>query len=303
MRVLTFSATLFCIACLGASAVAEDVDRAVALFAEGRAALDRDDVKGAYTKFSEAARLAPKAGGILLNLALVEERLGKSAAAFEHFTQAVDLVDDEARRQLAREHAQALRGRVASLRVEVDPQAPQGTRVQLDGAEVSRESLGRDVTLSAGEHVIDVSAPDRSIRHITVNLTGGESKSLYVAPGAAEAASSSSSSSSSSARKALTVVAFGVGAVGTGLGVATGIAALNDKRTVDEQCHGTSVCDSPAGVNAAADGRVVSALSTVGFIVGALGIGAGFALLFTNKPASHTTLSVAPGSAWLRGTF
>src|SRR5579864_5178160 len=72
-----------------APARADDNERAARFFSEGRALLEKNDVQGAWTKFSEAERLAPKGAGILINLGLCEERLNHPGAAYDHFQRAI----------------------------------------------------------------------------------------------------------------------------------------------------------------------------------------------------------------------
>jgi len=68
---------------------------------------------------------------------------------------------------------------------------------------------------------------------------------------------------------------------------ATGIMALGKKSTTDEQCSDKLHVCTPEGRDAASSGRTLAVVSTVGWVVGALGIGAG-AHSYRSKPDGIT---------------
>jgi len=98
------------------------------------------------------------------------------------------------------------------------------------------------------------------------------------------------------------VVAFGVGAVGVGVGTVTGILAFGKASDLKDKCP-ENPCPSE-NQPLADSSRTLGTVSTVAFIAGGLGIGTGLVLLFL-KPGAKTTSStgvrVGPGWAALRG--
>jgi hypothetical protein len=89
-------------------------------------------------------------------------------------------------------------------------------------------------------------------------------------------------------------VAYGLGAVGVGVGTYFGARALGDQRTADDNCP-QDRCN-PAGSSANAGAIQSANLSTAGFAVGALGIGLGTVLLLTR--GTTTVPSTATTAPW-----
>ncbi|WP_437809438.1 tetratricopeptide repeat protein [Sorangium sp. So ce1078] len=85
-------------------------------------------------------------------------------------------------------------------------------------------------------------------------------------------------------------IAFGLGAVGIGVGAATGLVSLSKVSDIKERCEGQRC---PAELKGEADSATtLGHVSTVGFIVGAASAAAGVVLLVV-RPGGH----VAPDAA------
>jgi hypothetical protein len=165
------------------AARADDTERATRLFTEGRALLDRNDVEGAYARFNEAATLAPRGAGILINLALCEERLGRPVAAYEHYQRAASVLEpSDDRRPFALDHAKALRPKVALLRITASG-APSGLQVVRDDRTLGPDDIGQEEAVDPGPHTVDVQSPGRAPRRYAVTLGAGDARTLAVAPG------------------------------------------------------------------------------------------------------------------------
>jgi tetratricopeptide (TPR) repeat protein len=245
------------------SARADDTEKAVRLFSEGRALLEQKNVQGAYEKFSEAERLAPKGAGILINLALCEEQLGKPASAYEHFERAVAVLDAaDDRRTFAADHASALRARIAMLTIVLAPTAPRSVEVRRDGRPLPTSGLGRPEAVEPGVHVIDVHAAGRSDRRVEVTLRAGEATSVQAdagevaavpgtdasagAPSQANAptpASDVQSAPSTSTRTALTLGLGGIALAGLGVGAYFEASGWSKRAGLDA-CNGSCAQDS-----------------------------------------------------------
>jgi hypothetical protein len=106
------------------------------------------------------------------------------------------------------------------------------------------------------------------------------------------------------------LVAFGVAAVGVGVGSYLGVLALDDKRDLDRTC---ALGSCPESSKPLYDDAQRSALwSTVGFGAAIAAAGAGAAYLIFAKPRESTRapatsaplgVVVGPGSIGVEGTF
>jgi hypothetical protein len=79
--------------------------------------------------------------------------------------------------------------------------------------------------------------------------------------------------------------AFGLGAVGLGVGAFFGIDAMSKKSESDDNC--TPGCNQK-GVDLSHDARTAARISTVGFGVGLVGVGVGTWLLLTSGGSAET---------------
>ena len=73
----------------------------------------------------------------------------------------------------------------------------------------------------------------------------------------------------------------------------TGAMAIQRKTTVKNECP-AQVCRSMAGVDAAAQGKTLSLVSTIAFVTGLVGIGVGTYLVITGGSESTPAVAVAP---------
>ena len=96
-------------------------------------------------------------------------------------------------------------------------------------------------------------------------------------------------------------VALGVGVVGVGLGTVFGVLATQKKNDLEDACGAGKQC--PANQQDTLDsGKTFGTVSTVGFIVGAVGLIAGGYLFFTSG-GSSTKSAAATASALKPGVF
>jgi hypothetical protein len=111
------------------------------------------------------------------------------------------------------------------------------------------------------------------------------------------------------AREGLSVpVAFtgGVGVIGLVVGLVGGGLAMSAKSDIEAHCSGTA-CDAE-GKRAADRGQAFAAVSTVGFVLGALGIGGAIALAITDTggrrgPQRGTSVSFGLTASGIGGRF
>jgi hypothetical protein len=166
-----------------ARAEARDPAAAEALFREGRRLVKERQYLPACAKLAESYRLDP-AAGTLLNLADCEERLGRTASAWEHFrTGADELANNDPRRAAAHARAGALERLLPRLTVTLAAGAPDRTEVSRDGVTLGAASLGVALPLDPGPHRLIARAPGHEPREIAFELRPAEHRSMAIEPG------------------------------------------------------------------------------------------------------------------------
>jgi hypothetical protein len=143
------------------------------LFLEGRALMIEGRFADACPKLEESQRLDPR-GGTLLNVAVCHERLGKIAAAWGEFRDALATARAEGqpkRERLAEERLSAIEPRLPWLLVSVTPGGRAGDlTVAIDGATIPPIAWGKEMPVDPGEHRVTASAGGRQFFHTTVVL-------------------------------------------------------------------------------------------------------------------------------------
>src|SRR5262245_57391445 len=153
-----------------------DPAAAEALFRAGREAAERGDHRAACAKFGESNRLDP-AVGTVLNIAICEEQLGRLAAAWQHYQEAIQgLPPSDDRLPLALERAKNLEQRVPRLTIRLASSAPSGTRVYRGEVELGPASFGVPLPLDPGSYVFAVEAPGREPKRFSVKLGPSENR-------------------------------------------------------------------------------------------------------------------------------
>jgi hypothetical protein len=246
--------------------------------------------------------------------------VGKLASAFEHLKTVITLLAaNDPRVKLASEKIDAIAPKIPRLRITPAPGAPDEMTIDRDGqGPVPIAKLGGQIFLDPGNHVLVVSAPQRSPNRYTVTLGLGEVRTLPIEPGASleaprvvpaplapTAPQPPPAAAGSPVQARIGAVSIGLGGALLVMGAVTGGLALADKSTVQSDCHGTNVCDSQAGVDAARRGGTVAIASTVGFIGGVALAGTGIALVVTARRSRAPASAIVPhpgGLAW-QGAF
>ncbi len=135
---------------------------AEALFDQGLRLMDAGDFAAACPKLDESQRLDPGIG-TLLYLGECYMSLGKTASAWMSFREAAFQArrsGETEREATAVRHADELRQRLSFLVIELD-EPPTGTRIELDGQELSMHLLDTPFPVDPGDHTLVVSAPGR----------------------------------------------------------------------------------------------------------------------------------------------
>ncbi|HEY3500119.1 MAG TPA: hypothetical protein VGK73_35760 [Polyangiaceae bacterium] len=251
----------------------------------------------------------------------------------------------------AAEEVKAIEPRIAALTVRVEGgEGKADVAVLLDGAPIPAILVGAPQPIDPGEHKLEAGAPGLRSTPTTVVLADGERKSvtlaLVSAPGApalvvapapagepaagpaapppqnepvATSAPPTQDRGTGDGKSGMRIgsyVAFGVGAIGLGLGTVFVLQASSKRSDADakfEECGGATGCTTDNPLSAEVDELDNSAdsaktLGIVGFAVGGVGVATGVTLLLLSsgnkeKPAASIQPWVGFGSAGVKGRF
>jgi hypothetical protein len=288
-------------------------------------AYEAGDHAAAQDLFHRAYALVP-APTLALREARALEKLGRLVEAVEAyvrttrtpiapgapevFQQAVN----EARDELAR-----LRPRVPRLKVSVEGAASSDLEVAIDGKPLRRELIGVGTPIDPGTHSVTASTASGSGASTSVSVKEGEETAivLRLEPGKAPVRAPPRSegavgvperavADTGSSQRTWAIVGFAAGGVGIGVGVVTGLMATSRHSKASDACaENRCASGSPAAEDVEAF-RSLRTVSTIGYVVGAVGIAAGTTLLLT-APKERKTAWVSPylgpAAAGVTGSF
>ncbi len=270
-------------------------------FRLGREALNRGDHWLALRLFRTSHGLEPGRGK-LLNIAICEERLGLFASAFKHLQEVLpQFPAEDDRAPVVKQQLDAVSPKVPYLKIQLTPRAPSGTTVTLDGEPLAPESLGVDMPIDPGRHVVAAAAGATEQRY-PLTLTAGEHRALEVTLPAGMPEPSGSAPDTPAPRNAvwtLGIIALGVGGVSLAAGAGTGAAAMAKRASTVELCpRGPTLC--PASVQPDIDAYDrLGAASTATFILGGALVTTGVVLVVTarrgEKPAASAWVAPVLG--------
>jgi hypothetical protein len=220
--------------------------------------------------------------------------------------------------------AEALKPRIPILTLTVRG-ASNDCEVTLDGTSVPTNLLGMATPINPGTHRI-MAKQDGEVVEREVTLAEGEKKALElelkskradatsVAPSttagskqspASGSDSTKDASSQGSTQKTIGWITLGVGGVATVAGAVTGALVLSKRGQLDDSgaCK-DNVCTS-AQHDQLASYNQMRTLSSVGFVVGVVGIGVGTTLLLTTPKPKRIGVNawVGIGSLGVKGSF
>lgn len=187
VALLLAAATALSSFALPAMAEPNAADRALAteLFRQGRELMAQKKYEEACPRLEESQRLDP-GGGTLLNLALCNEGLGKTATAWFQLNEAIAIAQRDGRRDredLAQQHVEALEPHLSRLVIEVPAEADiAGLIVIRDGSTVARVAWGSAMPVDPGEHRIEISAVGRVTWTTTITMGADADRQRVTAP-------------------------------------------------------------------------------------------------------------------------
>jgi hypothetical protein len=280
-----------------------DAAAAEALFQQARDAMQAGDLDTACPKFAESHRLDP-AAGTLLNLAACYEAQGSLANAWQTWHSALALLDrSDPRRPEAVRLADALESRLPKLRVSLDPDTPKAARVFRDGIELGLPSLGIDLPVDPGRHVVEVRLEGHATKTVEIEIDERQQRSLVVGPGPEEATPAATppppapgpepspavdrepAGARGRGARVLGISLLTLGVGGLAAGGVTGYLALDDKHAMDDDCltHDGQVYCGEDGIDASQSGGRMATASTVGFVAGGVAVAGGVTFLLVSR--------------------
>jgi hypothetical protein len=301
-----------------------DRETARSLMDDGDAKRDKGDITAALKSY-EAADAIMHVPTTALEVARAQVGLGLLLEARETLARMLRLpakpnepAPFTAARKTAETLGSDLGARIPAVTVEVSTDTPGEPRVVVfDGEVVPPAASHAPRKVNPGHHVIVVRAGGREEKQ-EVDVAERESKTVRfeLAPVVVAApldAHDGSSHGPSSVPAILVYGGFALGAVGIGVGSVTGLMSIAKVSDVKGDCTG-NVCpaDRQGDLDSA---KSLGTVSTVAFVVGGIGVGAGIVGLVLRSKAASTesapgtsaALRVRPeiGPTWagLRGTF
>lgn len=305
------------------SAQAQNVTSAEALFGEGRKLMDAGKFAEACPKFEASQRLDPGVG-TLLNLAECYEKTGRTASAWAQFRAAIPAAraaDSKEREELARQRSDALEPTLSKLTITLAPEASgtSGVQVRRDGAAVDAAELGSAIPVDPGKHVIEVTAPGKQPWSKTVAVGANAAQLSVTVPALADASSTtgtpgpttggavstdSMAPSGGSSQKTIAIVAGAAGVVGVAVGTVFGLKASSAWSDAKKGCTDYPYGCTKGATNLASDAKGFGTFSTIGFVVGGVGLASGAVLWFTaGSSESAPKVGVGPTSLLVKGEF
>jgi hypothetical protein len=297
--------------------------------------------KGDWVKAEDLFRRADSiyhANTLLLGLARARAHLGKYVEAWEDYhrilveslppnaSPAMKKAVDDARAEIG-----SVEGKRA--RVTLTVTGPSSPVVTIDGAPINAAALGAEREVNPGKHAVHAESTGYLPGDTSFTVGEGQSTTLSLrlepaptsaavaAPAAGAAPGTTvdaSSGQGGSTRRTLGLVGMGVGAAGLVTGVITGVIAMGDHSSVMNNVCAKGPCgqsDLTSYSSSIDSYHTVGAISTIGFIAGAV-LAAGGAVLFFTAPSggaspvgqgegAHVALApyVGLGHAGLAGSF
>jgi tetratricopeptide (TPR) repeat protein len=276
------------------------------LVADGRYVEALEKFRAAHARFP-----SPK---LVLNIGTTLRQLGRLAEAMDAYEEYLASAEvDPAEKTEVKRLLSEMSGKTARLKIRVDQPAQ---RLTLDGKTIAENSTAVERRVDPGSHVVvaeraghpsaverfEVSAGDH--RELLLEIPDRDQRAPTQSKARISATERDRGSDSGATQRTFGWAALGIGAVGVGVGVVTGIMVGSKKRDLEDKDCTEDGC--PATLSDEVDSyNQLRTISTVAFVVGAVGLAAGSVLLISAPSASARRLELRVGAAggMLRGTF
>jgi hypothetical protein len=305
--------------------------QADALFREGQQLMTAGQMAAGCAKLEESQRIDPKLGR-LLNVAYCHDNLGRTATAWSEYNQAAALalqVGQSDREAFAHTQAGVLARKLSFVRIDLTA-AGDLSQVFVDGREIARDQWAIPFPIDPGDHTLTFAAAGHKTRTqmvtiaapgtigIAVDALEPEAPEPAPSPSArrepteatAEAGAHEPSPSEAPRERGTRTLGWVVGAIGAGVlgaGAGFGLRAMSLQSQADPSHCPARMCDRE-GKALIDDAQTAATISTIGFIVGGVGIGAGAWLILRSPaapPSPHVAAYVAADRAGIsmQGTW
>lgn len=305
-----------------ADAAASDIAAARQLATEGVKLADQNRCDDALDKLARAEQLY-HAPTVLGRLGECQVLLGKLVEGTENLQRVIreplppgSPAAFVKARDRAKKMLDVAKPRIAKLIVKVMAPANTKAELELDTEALSSALIGAERPTDPGEHVLVATAAGMKKAELRFEIEEAETKTVTItlvpdpdyqpppppAPGGAKDAPRRD--------RTLAWVSLGVGAAGVAVGGIFGGLALGKKGSLDGQCTADKLCGPSARSDLDA-AQTFGTISTIGFVVGVVGVAAGVVLFLWPEPKGGPAPRsgvfirpvIGPGSAALVGTF
>lgn len=274
------------------------------LFQEGREAFKADRFEEALALFQKSHALEPTPG-VLLNIALTEEKLGKPAAALRHFERVTELLQaGDDRLPIARDGVARTTLSAPRLRISRAAGTPPTLAITLDGQPLAANLVGAEQPIEPGKHVITTRVHGFEERTYEVTLAEGQRLPIAVEPGkrvlVAPPPNTAVSSRAASPQRMAVLALGGAGVAALGVGLVTGILAVAKQGELASVCPDPASCSTPQGRFALGEARTFADVSTGTLVFGGAALAAGALVFFTTGAGAFSlSASAGPGATAL----
>jgi hypothetical protein len=313
-----------CVACAVAaagSAAADEGDHEKALqaFRAARADIAAGNCAAAIPKLEESLAYEPSVGAHL-SMADCYEQVDL-VAAWRKLQEAAELAaaKSDAREGIARERAAALEPRLPMLRFSFTPADADlsGLGVRVDGRLEPLLPVRRSIPTTPGAHDVEITLPHKkpwrgrvvarsagTVVDVDVSIVDEDAAAPAPIPSLQPASPTSvEETPRGHVQHTAALWSGGAGLVGIVVGSVSGIIALSDNAKLRDACggnvHQCVLVGSSDVPELQSSARTAAAVSTVAFIVGGVGLGAGI-LLYATEPSPRRVeirTTAVPGAA------
>lgn len=307
---LAFAGAFFLLSSV-ASAQTPDLDRARATFTEALADQEARRFAAALEKYRHVAEVRDTAQ-VEYRIGTCLEALGQRRWAIVAYDHAAHLGRGDPQ---AQEVVNASNDRIAALAADMGKlgiviRGSDSPDVRVDGTPVSPDELAAAVVLEPGEHVVEVTAPEKKPVRATVNLASGKKLDLTVdlVPEKKELPPPPPPPPASHARENVGLALIATGAA-FAIGAGVSLWARNDLiDTIKSDCAGnTSPLVCPASMYNDIEGMrsTANTLAPLAVVLGGVAIASAAVgvVLVAMGPQKRVSAVLLPSSFTLRGVF
>ncbi len=263
------------------------------IFRDGLKKREAGDYLGALPILKQSLALCRSPGlGALYNIAIAEDKLGRTAASYLHYAEFLSderITDD--RRDDAKKLITRMRAEGTPLRFLNLDKLPPNASVTVDDALLGNSTAGYEVPAEPGDHLIVIREPGQSERRLSVTVVRGEPRDVDVLPPPPPPTPSKFTA------RNVGFVAGGVGVASLLTGAMTGAVALSMRRELTESCLAdvpVSPCLNSTTIRTHIEtGKTLGDASTATFIIGGALTALGATLILL-PPTKTKEIALAP---------